>query len=921
MKNPKPQTRKLTPDGFRLARAAFCFLLSALCYSVSAQSTAFTYQGRLNDGSEPANGIYDLRFGVYDAANSGAQQGPTLTQAATAVSNGLFTVTLNFGSDVFTGAARWLEIEVRTTGGGGFTTMSPRQSILPTPYAMHAEFAGNIQPDANVSFSGPVTFSYAQGQPFYLAPGVTNLVQNLNAQYLAGRDAGQFWWLGGNSGQLPGDYVLGSLDNNPLTLSVNGQRALRVEPNATSPNLIGGYSGNVVSNGFAGAVIGGGGQANNPNRVGANFASVLGGYNNTAAGFAATAIGLSGTARGDYSTVIGVGNSSLGNYAMALGVESAANGNFATAMGTRAHADHAGSFVWSDLTEDNFNSTAPNQFLIRASGRVGINTNQPKSTLHVNGMVTAAAFSGSGAGLSDLDVHKIRETIGLVSAWGDNNFGQTNIPAGLSNVVAIAGGAERSLALKRDGTVVMWGLGGTSPGGLNNVGAIAAGIDHNLALKTDGTVVEWGSVFSVPAGVSNVTAIAAGDFHSLALKRDGTVVAWGRNVEGQANVPAGLSNVVAIAGHSYYSMALKHDGTVFVWGWLFGSGSVVGGLSNVVAIAGGAYHMLALRSDGTVAALGDNTYGQLNVPPDLADVVGIAAGRNHCLAVKGDGTIVAWGDSGEGQTTIPSGMGQVVAVAGGRAHSLALRHEHGAAQLARVHGGNTFSGNQTISGSLGINTPTPQAPLHVGGRAIVNGADQWDVNNTEGDFRVGSATHRFKIGVAQTGGGAGDVWMRAHGGTSRLFLKTPGGTTIYSNEGQTTGVTLASGGGAWTTVSDRNAKENFAPVDPQEVLEKVAALPLSSWNYKSQDASIRHVGPMAQDFKAAFGLGESETGITTVDADGVALAAIQGLNQKAEDRSRRAEDRIQKLERENGELKARLTKMEQLLAKLSSNQN
>src|SRR5205814_2057312 len=91
--------------------------------------------------------------------------------------------------------------------------------------------------------------------------------------------------------------------------------------------------------------------------------------------------------------------------------------------------------------------------------------------------------------------------------------------------------------------------------------------------------------------------------------------------------------------------------------------------------------------------------------------------------------------------------------------------------------------------------------------------------------------------------------------------------------------------GSWTSMSDRNAKENFEPINPRAVLDKVAALSLTTWNYKSQNTAIRHVGPMAQDFKAAFGVGDSDKGITSVDADGVALAAIQGLNQKVEDQA------------------------------------
>ena len=107
--------------------------------------------------------------------------------------------------------------------------------------------------------------------------------------------------------------------------------------------------------------------------------------------------------------------------------------------------------------------------------------------------------------------------------------------------------------------------------------------------------------------------------------------------------------------------------------------------------------------------------------------------------------------------------------------------------------------------------------------------------------------------------------------------------------------------GTVTGSSDRNAKENFAAVNPVEVLDKVAALPISRWNYKS-DREETHLGPMAQDFYAAFGLGMDDKHISMVDADGVALAAIQGLNHKLEE-----------ARAENAELKARLDKLEKLL--------
>ncbi|MFL5807226.1 MAG: PxKF domain-containing protein, partial [Roseiflexaceae bacterium] len=235
--------------------------------------------------------------------------------------------------------------------------------------------------------------------------------------------------------------------------------------------------------------------------------------------------------------------------------------------------------------------------------------------------------------------------------------------------------------LKADGTVVAWGnndYGQTDvPSGLSGVTAIAAGAFHNLALEADGTVVAWGWNYfgqsSVPDGLSDVTAISAGGFHSLALKADGTVVAWGNNDYGQTDVPSGLSNVTAIAAGYRHSLALKSDGTVVAWGDnLYGQTNVPSELSNVTAIAAGFIHSLALKSDGTVVAWGDNQDGAVSIPAGLSGVIAIAAGFYHNLVLKGDGTVVAWGDNSEGQTNVPSGLSGVTAIAASGEHNLAL---------------------------------------------------------------------------------------------------------------------------------------------------------------------------------------------------------------------------------------------------------
>ncbi len=109
-----------------------------------------------------------------------------------------------------------------------------------------------------------------------------------------------------------------------------------------------------------------------------------------------------------------------------------------------------------------------------------------------------------------------------------------------------------------------------------------------------------------------------------------------------------------------------------------------------------------------------------------------------------------------------------------------------------------------------------------------------------------------------------------------------GGARFFTSAAAMTGVLLAPGAGSWSHVSDRRAKENFSEVRAGAILEALCRTPLWTWNYREQDDSTRHMGPMSQDFHQAFGLGSGAKTIDTIDADGVALAAIRGLYQRFE---------------------------------------
>ncbi len=293
-------------------------------------------------------------------------------------------------------------------------------------------------------------------------------------------------------------------------------------------------------------------------------------------------------------------------------------------------------------------------------------------------------------------------SVGLVAAWG-SNFRAKQIPPNLTNVAAIAAGADHCLALRTDGRVLAWGDNDYGqievPPGLSNVVAISAGEDHSLALTSEGRVTAWGRYYSqvtnLPPTLSNVVAIAAGTYHNIALKADGTAIAWGDNWDGQ-NVPFGLSNLVAIAAGREHSLAIRADGHVVAWGRnTFGQTNVPPTVSNVVAIAAGTYHSVALAGDGTVFAWGRNDYGQTNLETVTKLLVAIASGGANNLGITTNSKVTAWGLNAYDNEHITRLLTNVVAVAQGCGHGLALMGD-GPPRLSAPLMDRTIRGGATV---------------------------------------------------------------------------------------------------------------------------------------------------------------------------------------------------------------------------------
>ena len=595
--------------------------------------------------------------------------------------------------------------------------------------------------------------------------------------------------------------------------TVDVGEGLRIELNAVSPNLIGGYDGNSASQGVSGAAVGGGGRPaglittpgvdGDPNLVTDDFGAIGGGIGNRAgdgsgttgdAPYAAVGGGRSNTASGTGSTVPG-------------GSENIADGVNSFAAGSRASAAHDGSFVWSDRNPPlsigpRFVSTGENQFLIRARGGVGINTSAPATELDVEGTVRMTGLelpTGAGAGLvltSDGDgAASWQPGGGGGSGWGlDGNSGTdsssdfigTNDDEGLEFRV----NGLRALRIEPTSSIPNL-IGAFGFVGEGVVGATVGG-GSGFLFALHGVVGDYGTV---GGGLSNQAEALA------------TVSGGNRNgASGTGSTISGGSKNQASTSH----------GTV-------GGGFANRALARYATIAGGGATDTLDATTGN-RVLGDyGTIGGGGGNRASSDFSTVSGGREN--VTEGENDTV-----GGGRENTASGGNSTVA--GGRE--------------------NTATGlGSSIAGGFG-NEANGQYSFAVGLRAKVD---------HDGSFVLADATDQ-------------DVSSSAN---NQFTARASGGVRFFTTSSLSAGVSLTAGGSSWQTVSDRNAKENIRTIDTRLVLERLAGIPVQTWNYKTQNSAIRHMGPMAQDFSAAFGLGLDDKHINTVDADGVALAAIQGL--------------------------------------------
>ena len=368
--------RKLLP---RIGLAAL--LLSTLNYQLPtafAQGAAFTYQGVLHDAGSPANGVYDLRFAVYDAASGGLSAGTNFINDV-GVTNGLFTVTLNFGSMAFIGFNEWLEMGVRPgVSVGAYTNLNPRTPLTPTPYAI---FAGGVNAssligqvtDANLSatLSSPHAFTHPGSSFTGNGSGLTGL----NASSLtsgtvpdARMSANVALRSGGNT--FSGDQIVSS--GNVGLGTTNPAQKLTVAGNA----LLTGDSNRTVSIAM---------QPDNTT-AGASLTIQAG---------SASSSGIPFQARPGGDLILQAGN----GYNASLPDMDGGDLILRSGANWISASDNGGDIV---LQTGAANNTFVERVRVLENGNVGIGVTNPSTALQVNGTVTATGFSGNGSGLTNV---------------------------------------------------------------------------------------------------------------------------------------------------------------------------------------------------------------------------------------------------------------------------------------------------------------------------------------------------------------------------------------------------------------------------------------------------------------------------------------------------------------------------------------
>ena len=434
-------------------------------------------------------------------------------------------------------------------------------------------------------------------------------------------------------------------------------------------------------------------------------------------------------------------------------------------------------------------------------------------------------------------------------------------------------------------------------------GATGGHVSSNVSIGT-GTTAGGQSTFaagennSASAGFSNISGGKLNRTTGLASTVGGGPALIDSNYAGSqgSTVGGGTSNNAA----GFFATVAGGCGNTSTNQFCTVAGGLTNNATNLHATVGGGYNNQATGEKSIIGGGTENdavggfstiTGGKNNYASGINSTIGggqnnFARGLNSTVGGGGglaaidsnsagsQGSTVGGGSSNNASGffgTVAGGCGntstnQFCTVAGGLTNNATNLH-------ATVGGGynNQATGDKsTVSGG----SENTASGLH----SVIPGGTH---NHADGDFSLvagrNSLTPIGMPGCLVWGASSTGALTQSFAAYTATF-RCQNGARFYTDSSNTvTGVTLGQGAGAWSSLCDVNQKNLYGSVDSRSILDKVSSLPLYRWSYKTQDESVQHIGPTAQDFSAAFGLGENNTTICTLDPDGVALAAIQEL--------------------------------------------
>src|SRR5215471_2554324 len=763
-------------------QSVFRSFLLALCISSAAaaafaQSTAFTYQGRLQDGGSPATGNYDFQFTLWDALSGGSQQPPsspiTVSLTSVPVTGGVFTVQLDFGAAAFPGANRWLEINVRAVGAGSFTTLSPRQPIASTPYAVRSASSGSTDialtaTNAN-QLGGVAANQYVlTGDPRLSdsrppTAGSANYIQNSTTR----QDSSNFNISGDGTA---GGTLSGNTVNSSTTLNIAGNKVMSVTGDTNFPtsntfvgvgsgiktlpnsNGDGGFNSfygidagffNTTGKGnsFFGSVAG---QSNTTGTFNSFFGMQAGantttGSNNSLFGFSAGfnnptghdnsifGVNAGRNQTGNFNTYIGgqAGQTASGDANTFVGFNTAGQGQSSqiTLVGYSARLGSANLTNATAIGAGAVVSSSNSLVLGPLGTNVGIGTVSPSARLHVVGdtnLVGNLTVSGTlNATLPTDSASYIQNTSSQQASSNFNISGNGTIGGTLSGNIVNA-----ATQYNINGIRVLSISGGGVLQNSNTFAGIFAG-NANTPGANDQTG-NFNSFFGSQAGVNNITGWANSFFGYGSGARN--TVGIGNSFFGEAS---GRGNGGSF--NSFFGLQAGYAGgdtlgsSNSFFGYSAGQSNYSGNLNTMIGTAadvaaGNLSNATAIGANAFVSQSNCLILGSINgVNAATADTnVGIGTtSPNVRLEVRGNGTVAS--DWQQGQFRI-SGQSN-------SARRLSLGYDT-SANVGAIQSGEANVQFTTLvlnpqGGSVGIGTAAPDQKLSVNGNASKTGGGSW----------------------------------------------------------------------------------------------------------------------------------------------------------------------------------------------------